>query len=397
MTRLQRLLRRQSELKIELGDALDCEQRDDGAIKRLTVEARSLEGDLLAARLVEPDGDVQVTDTADAQDTELLKLRSEYSVGRVMQSAADSTALQGVEAEYNAEYSLDGASFPAHILTRAVTPGPATTGVNAQEIAPAVFAQSLAAFLGVAMPTVPAGDAAFPVLSTSVTAGVKAKSVTSAETAGAVTLASIEPRRCTGSFRVRLEDTYRLPTLEDALRLNLDSVLSEAVDNQLLNGSGSGDGTVNGLFAILGDATAPASGQETLARYAAAFGSHVDGKLAGGPGEIRGAVGPATMRHMLSVFATNTSTSAFDYIERTFGGVRTSSLMPGKASNIQQAIVARGLGGDAAQMPVWDRINIRDITSASNKGEIVVTAVALVGDVTVTRTGAFVADSFRIG
>ena len=39
--------------------------------------------------------------------------------------------------------------------------------------------------------------------------------------------------------------------MEDALRENLSSVLSDAADDQAVNGSGTADGTINGLIAIL--------------------------------------------------------------------------------------------------------------------------------------------------
>ena len=54
--------------------------------------------------------------------------------------------------------------------------------------------------------------------------------------------------------------------MEEALRMNLESVLSDALDNQAINGSGTGDGTLNGLLNILDNPTAPAASAETFAQ-----------------------------------------------------------------------------------------------------------------------------------
>ena len=62
-----------------------------------------------------------------------------------------------------------------------------------------------------------------------------------------------QPRRVVGAFRFTREDAARLKGLEAALRQNIEMVLSDAVDDQAINGSGSGDGTLNGLLNILGD------------------------------------------------------------------------------------------------------------------------------------------------
>ena len=57
-----------------------------------------------------------------------------------------------------------GGGGGGRIEERAVTPGATNVGQNQQPIIPYVFPQSAAAFLGVDMPSVPVGDAVFPVL-----------------------------------------------------------------------------------------------------------------------------------------------------------------------------------------------------------------------------------------
>ena len=209
-----------------------------------------------------------------------------------------------------------------------------------------------------------------------------------------------QPRRVTGSFRFLREDAARLVGMEAALRMNVESVLSDALDNQAINGAGTADGTLNGLLAILGAATAPAANAETFARYVAAAASHVDGLHAVDLSGMRQLVGVGTYGHMAGTFRANEdSTTAEGWLTQRTGGLRTSRRIAAAASNIQAAIVRRAnpAGDRAAVMPAWGGIEIvRDNITSVSKGEIVITALMLVGDVILLRSGCFVADSYRL-
>ena len=284
--------------------------------------------------------------------------------------------------------------------TRAVTPAPGTVDENLAPIVPALFDRSAASWLGVEMPVVPTGDAGYPVLSTSVTGGVVAKSAAAAETAGAFTVTMAQPRRVTGSFRFLREDAARLNGMEAALRANIESVLSDEIDKLVINGSGTGDGAINGLLAILDNPTAPVADQETFARYVAAAASHVDGLFAVDLSGIRQLVGVATYAHMASAFRSNNdSMTAEGFLMDRTGGVRTSRRIAAARSNIQQAIVrlSNPAGDRVAVSPIWNGIElIRDNITSAGKGEIVVTGLLLMGDVVILRPGVFVQDSYRL-
>ena len=140
-------------------------------------------------------------------------------------------------------------------------------------------------------------------------------------------MTTAQPRRMTGRFQVSHKRTAaRLDGMEAALRMNLSSVLSDALDDQAINGSGTGDGTINGLFNRLSDPSNPSSGQETFARYVAAVRlarrwiiRYVD--LAG----VRMLIGPQTYRHAVSVFRANESAmTAEGWATDRTGGVRES-------------------------------------------------------------------------
>ena len=188
--------------------------------------------------------------------------------------------------------------------------------------------------------------------------------------------------------------------MEAALRANIESVLSDEIDKLVINGSGTGDGAINGLLAILDNPTAPVADQETFARYVAAAASHVDGLFAVDLSGIRQLVGVATYAHMASAFRSNNdSMTAEGFLMDRTGGVRTSRRIAAARSNIQQAIVrlSNPAGDRVAVSPVWNGIElIRDNITGAGKGEIVVTGLLLMGDVVILRPGCFVQDSYRL-
>ena len=135
-------------------------------------------------------------------------------------------------------------------------------------------------------------------------------------------------------------------------------------------------------------------------RYAAAFASHIDGLFATMPGDVRGLVGPHTLRHMASTFGTTAGDrSSYAMLAADFGDVRATRRIANPASNIQQAIIRRAnpAGDRVAVAPVWMGLKlIRDPYTSAGKGEIVVTGIVLVGGVVLLRSDAFVQDSFRL-
>ena len=314
--------------------------------------------------------------------------------------------LDGAEAEVSAAFGCSG-KVPLEMFERGavedrvVTPSPTTADqVIARPIVPGIFQRSAAAWLGIDMPSVPAGDAGYITLGTSVTASPEAKSADADQTAGAFVVTTAQPRRLTGSIKLTVEDAARIAGMEDSLTMNLGSVMDDALDDRAINGSGTGDGTINGLLNRLSDPGGPGSGQETFARYVSAIGSHVDGIFAVDLAGVRVLVGPQTYRHAVSVFrASESAMTAEGWARDRTGGLRVSARIAAPASNIQQAIVRRDnpQGDTVAVMPVWQGLQlIRDPYSQASKGQTIVTAVMLVGDVVVLRDGAFVQDSFRL-
>ena len=86
--------------------------------------------------------------------------------------------------------------------------------------------------------------------------------------------------------------------------------------------------------------------------------------------------------------------SVASYLDTYTGGVRMSDRIP-VASNAQPGIVRLGMRPMCAVSVVWGGVTlIRDIYSGAASGEIVVTALQLIGDVHVLRDGSFAEVSF---
>ena len=92
---------------------------------------------------------------------------------------------------------------------------------NQQPVIPAVFPQSCADFLGIDMPTVPMGEAIFPVLSTSVTPGTPAEGSDQAASTAAFSAEKLSPGRIQASFFYSREDRSAFAQMDESLRMNL--------------------------------------------------------------------------------------------------------------------------------------------------------------------------------
>ena len=357
MRQSQTLAIRASEARARLNELAGIETLDDaqrGELDTLTAEYRDVEARYRAALTAESaELETREAPAADPETRERRELMGRATVGRWITAALRGRSVDGVEAETGAAFDCPGL-IPLELLTaggvehRAITPAPDTgTAVTPAPIMPAVFDQSAAAWLGVEMPTVAAGTVSYPVITQSVTAGVRAKSAAAPETSGVISPFVVSPRRITGAFRLTREDEALLPDLEPALRDNLSSVLSDTVDGQVVSGNNVAP-NLNGINTQLTAATAPAAGIETFDRYAAAAASHVDGLYASSLADIRLLVGPHTYRAAAATFrGTDGETAAQTYLASHTGGFRASRRIPGP--------VEQRASGNRAEVRTWAR------------------------------------------
>ena len=402
MLKSQKLEIRSVEIRGRLAELAGMDtlsEEENAELKGKTAELRQVESQRVAALEIEALEDAQEKSTngtsPDPEERERQEILGRASLGNVLRAVIDGRALSGAEAEVRGAFGLSGDHEVPHEMfePRAQTDPPATGPVNERPVQPFLYRETVAGYLGIDMHQVGSGTPSFPVLTTGTSAGMKAKGVAADEGAGAFTVVTSSPKRITGSFRVRVEDMAVFPQLEDSLRRDIPQSLANAVEEQLLNGDGQAP-NINGLLKRLADPDAAAD-KNTAKTYVSTVVGALDGLHGYRLGDLRTLAGKATYAAMAGTFFDNTAVSTASYLDSATGGVRMTNRIAAVADNVQAGIVRVGMRPWCAVAPIWGGVSlIRDIYSGAGKGEIVVTALQLISDVHVLRSGAFAQVSF---
>ena len=429
MTQAQRRLRelreRQSKdrgrmAELSILDDLSDEQRSE--LDEIEKGTPDLERQIRAAVIgVEDEEKAAETTKANEPDGELRErreLRSRASLTEFLMARMQGRLVQGPEAELSKAAETRDGTIPLELWdtpdtieqrqTDTVTAAPGTVGVNLDRIRPAVFANSIAMRLGIEMPRVQSGSYASATISSSLTATAEAKGGRADATAAAFTVTSVTPKRISARLAIAIEDIAAVgqQNFESILRENLSLVLSDQLDDQVINGNGSAP-NLTGVFQRLTDPGAPTAVADFDA-YASAHAGGVDGLWANTIKDVSIVVGAETYRHSSRTFQTAASykgeLSAAAYAMVNAGGLWTNERMPDAASNVQQAILyrkGRSMMGGAGAMrtavcPHWNEVSIDDIYSGSATAERFFTMHVLLGDVILVQPAAYSQISFQL-
>ena len=171
-------------------------------------------------------GDEPTTTTAGAGETrERAALVGRCNVGEIFAAAFEHRATAGAEAEIQSDLRLNPNQIPLELLRRepeirtTVSTAPTDTGASQAPIIMPVFPDSVAAFLGIETPTVPSGDAVFPILSTRPTVGGPHDASQSVDHTNATFVGdALSPERLQASFFYRRTDAARFAGMGESLR-----------------------------------------------------------------------------------------------------------------------------------------------------------------------------------
>lgn len=388
MTRLQKLQVEQSEKRQRLNELLGKEEltaEERSTMETLTTRMQELEPEIRAAIVAEGEAEVRRAGefADDPEGAELRALIEGASLADIFRATVEHRDPDGQCRELQSHLGLSGNQVPLALLRarraqapaseehRAVTPAPSNVQGNQQPIIPDVFPASVAAWLGVDMPTVPVGQAVFPVLTTGASVKVPAKNAAATETTGAFSADKLSPGRLQASFFYAREDAAVFAGMDEALRSNLSESLSDALDKQIIVGA---DGLLTGTNLTNNGA----SGVTSYVSYRSdlAYG-RVDGKYALNAAELKIVMGSGTYAHAASQFGTNGERAALEDLMASTGGVRVSAHVPAVASNKQEAIVRLGMRRDMVA-PIWEGVSlIPDEVTLAGKGQVKITAVML--------------------
>ena len=154
------------------------------------------------------------------------------------------------------------------------------------------------------MPRVQSGTYATGTISTPQTAAARAESASAAGVAGAITVQTTTPHSILARLELTIESiaTIGQENFEPILRENLSLALSDELDDQAINGNGSG-ANISGLFQQLTDptGTAPSTAAD-FDDFVDAFAGGIEGLWASRMNEVAIVCGPETYRLSAKAF-----------------------------------------------------------------------------------------------
>ena len=385
MTAAQTLELRSSAIRSRLnaingleGDAYTDEIRAESDV--LTTEYTDVETRHRAAMVIEGDEtekrDLEYQNGSTPEARELLALTGRANAGAIIMAVTEKRNSIGAELELQQAHGLAENQIPIDMLrieqrAAGVTTAPTNVGTSQAEIVQPVFASGAGAFLGISRPVVAQGDSVFPVLATRPdVGGPHSDSSDVPETDSTFDADLLAPERVQASTMYRRVDAARFPNMDAALRMALNSGLSEKLDYEALRGT-------EGLLTGSKLTNHNKSGETSHAQYLSQFCfARVDGRYAAEQSDLKVLMGSGTYAHAGSTYQTNPHLSALDALMAKVP-VRVSAHVPAVASTKQNNVIRLGSRIDYVQ-PMWMGITIIvDETSGSGKGEIEVTAVLL--------------------
>lgn len=429
MTRKQKLAknrRRRSEISARLHDMgrLTAEQRTE----EIETEERGLEDECATldrehVQLLDAADDPSIADPNDTtgEGDEIRALQVRSRVAAFVAEVANGSAIAETEPEAELRAALLGGNIggamplamldPARVRPRAAngqraavesradafTQLAADVDVGAMQgsIQGRVFARSAAAWLGVMFGAPDMGDAVYPVLKAGATAERAERGTMVDADAATFAAEAINPGALRARVGFSIEDAARLAGMEEALTMDLNGALQEQLDNQVLNGDGTG-ANFSGLLQELDDPAAPGTAT-TWQGYVAGLIAGADGRYAVDNSELRLLVNADTWGHAGALTVGDGAVSAVEYLRQISGGVRVSALMPAAvgANNVSQAIRSAYMHVGAV-VAVWPsvRMTIRDEVTRAGEGRVMLTANMLAG-MAVTREATFAQLAFR--
>ena len=270
--------------------------------------------------------------------------------------------------------------------TRAVTPG--TTDDATDAIAPYVFERTICERLAPGcIRKVPTGPYFSVTMTTppAAAATVVAKDADAIATAGAFTLAERRPVRLPAQGGVSGSRTRPCSTAWNPRSgcRSPTELLTSAADEVVINGKASNP-DFDGLFDAATDVARPSADQGYGAVRSHVL-THVDGRYAYGPGDLRIAIGSTTYGLMEGLYQSNGDISVYESLMAKLGALVVSNRMPNatNSNKSQKGLlvpVGRWRPAAVSRCRCGNRLAlVRDEYTAAKKGQVVLTVNMLLG------------------
>lgn len=313
-------------------------------------------------------------------DPARVELSTRASLGRFIDAVSrGETVNDGPEAELSQEVfagqalpPTNGLWVPTELLatrqaqdwvTRADT---ATTTTQhdghlvTQPIIGRVFNSPASQALGLSTSPVAMGRVEFPVITGGAAPAMTAEGTAAEADAATFEVSTLKPLRLPARYVYSVEARMQAgQDLDDALRRDLRDSLAAKMEDEVLNGAGTG-AEPEGVIAAL---TAPANPTSVITgpQIAGQAGALVDGKYASREGEVRLLVPPAAYSHSMSLMTTTgDAAAAGQSLAARAGGYSTSAHVPAPSSNIATVLARLGAMTSDYAWPVWSGMSVVD-------------------------------------
>ena len=373
------------DLRRKLAESIGAADPDHEAIEKLTGEIRQVDINLTAQKLLEPEVTKVVTDTLSPEDRELAELRGKVDFGKYVGAAlAGMPIMGGPELEYNQHIGLAANYFPLELIGAGLEER-AIRDLDAQgnqgTWLDRVFAESAAARIGISMPVVAPGVAAYPVMSAGASGAQRGRTEATAEGTFTVKVTELKPSRHSVYGIYSIEDELRLPGMAEAIIRDMRAAIVESMDKAILTGdSGANEtaGDITGLrtHADVTEVTITQNNKVKGDELLKLFLGFVDGVYATSMADVRmvASVGSNTLwgGTVHNSAASNETVAAFLRANGVSWMVR-DGIDPNTANGDFGAYIGLARGADGAGVaPIWNQAQlIRDEFGArATQGEV---------------------------
>ena len=332
---------------------------------------------------------------------ELAVMRNKVRVSEYVKAAAEMRSVDGANLEFNQHLSMTGRDFPMELL--APPEERATTDSETAKIPrrwiDRLLASTAAARVGVTMESVPAGVASYPVTTAGGSSGQRKRSEASSAVNWTIGVTEAKPKRNAMHLVFSVEDSYRIPGLEEALVRDMRMGMMEQIDKMVF----LGDATASDTEAdIAGLTTATSVVEKSLTQAKKVKGPDtlqaltelVDGIHATTAADLRivASVGTNVLWNSNLVASTADSTTLAKFLRDAGimwsirGGIDTAT-----SAGDWGAFIGRATGIEgAACLCLWQNASlIVDPYTQSSKGEVNLTLNSMV-DFVLPRPTSFV-------
>ena len=385
MTDLQKIQLRRSEVRSRVSElsaieAPTIEQTTE--MVTLNAEYQGLEVREQSA-IIAGDGSTEPVVTEDGEGAELRSIRSRADFGAYLSASLERRSIvNGAELELNQGMGIPLDRFPLEMLlgdveTRAAIDGDAQG--NQQTWIERLFSDTAAMSLGISMPSVAPGVAAYPLLVSDAAGAQRGRTQAAAAATISATITEVKPTRNAVHAVYSVEDDARLPGLADSIRRDLSMAMTEKIDRTIFLGD---TGATPNTADIAGLTTATGVTELTLMQsekvkyddVLALLAALIDGKYAASMADIRivASVGSNTL--WISTVANTNRNETVAQVLRSNGVTWMTR------GDIDDATAAGDFGAfiglqrgimNAGVAPVWSSAQlITDVFSGAKSGEV---------------------------